>query len=31
MVENKHFWLKYKNKFVFKNDIFLLIITGIGS
>lgn len=30
-VENKHFWLKLKIKFILKSYIFLLDITGFNS
>jgi len=30
MVENKHFWLKFINKLVLENNIFLLIITDFA-
>jgi hypothetical protein len=31
MAESKNVWLKFKNNLVFKNYIFLLVITGLNS
>lgn len=31
MIENKHFWLKFRSKFILKSLIFLLVITSFDS